>query len=294
MESISLSDDGEEEVNSKNSPQDLEVNVCMQGNTKGGDIKKILEHNDNVQAMTPDFETDKGSDVAGVSFDNCASKNNTESQDSSSSTRPNEPEQEEWKISKVIEDGKSSSEFLNGDNPLPEQRLIPSIPTTTLLDDDLDLNNEHEHCVQENSSVVPGPIINATPEFINNIDSKNDGNFALNQDKNENSTNVSENQSSSDDKGNSKVLCAESESDSLQLTNRILQLEEDRGKLTTEVMEKEILALKLEKETNYLRTEVSQLEAQHAAELSEIEKKHKQNMDQMAVKMAEVHSFTYL
>lgn len=278
MESISLSDDGEEEVNSKNSPQDLEVNVCMQGNTKGGDIKEILEHNDNVQAMSPDSETNKGSDVAVVSFDNHASKNDTESQDSSSSTKLNE----------------SSSEFLNGDNPLPEQRLIPSIPTTTLLDDDLDLNNEHEHCDQENSSVLPGPIINATPDFINNIDSKNDGNFALNQDKNENSTNVSETQSSSDDKGNSKVLCAESESDSLQLTNRILQLEEDRGKLTTEVMEKEILALKLEKETNYLRTEVSQLEAQHAAELSEIEKKHKQNMDQMAVKMAEVHSFTYL
>ena len=54
------------------------------------------------------------------------------------------------------------------------------------------------------------------------------------------------------------------------------------------VMEKEILALKLEKENNSLRAEVSQLEAQHTANLSDIEKKHKQNLDQMAVKMTEV------
>jgi hypothetical protein len=243
--------------------------------------------------MPSDAETNKSCNSAVISFDDVTDKNAIESQDSCFAIKRDEPEQEESKMSKVIDVGNSSSELLNGENSLPVQSVAPSIPTMVLLDDNHDLNVQQEYCVQENPIDVSEPMSNVTPELIRNIEGQNDRDFVLNQDKMVHSTNVSENklECNSDDKEKSKVLCEESESDSLRLTNRILRLEEDRGKLTTEVMEKEILALKLEKETNYLRTEVSQLEAQHTATLSEIEKKHKQNMDQMAVKMSEVYKY---
>jgi len=289
MELISLSDEGEEDVNSKDNLRDIETSLSMEKNIKGEKMNDAL----NVQEMTPDAESNKSCNAAVVSFDDITYKNARESHESSSATKLDEPEQKESKISEVIEVCKSSSELLNGDNSLPVQSVTPSIPTMVLLDDDHDLKVQQAYCVQEKPIDVSEPTLIATPILIPNTESLSDRDFVLNQDKIEHSTNVTENQPaySSDEKCSSKVLSGESESDSLQLTNRILQLEEDRGKLTTEVMEKEILALKLEKETNYLRTEVSQLEAQHTATLSEIEKKHKLNMDQMAVKMTEVNYF---
>lgn len=90
------------------------------------------------------------------------------------------------------------------------------------------------------------------------------------------------------DTEDSKTHEEESENDSVQMTNRILQLEEERGKLTTEVMEKEILTLKMEKETTSLKSEISQLESMHAAKLVDLEKKQKQTLDQMNARMTEV------
>ena len=83
----------------------------------------------------------------------------------------------------------------------------------------------------------------------------------------------------------------EIENDRVEMTNKILQLEEERGKLTTEVMEKEILVLKMEKETTSLKSEISQLESQHATKLADIEKKQKQMLEQMNTKMTEVRNY---
>ena len=83
----------------------------------------------------------------------------------------------------------------------------------------------------------------------------------------------------------------ETENGRVEMTNKILQLEEERGKLTTEVMEKEILVLKMEKETTSLKSEISQLESTHATKLAEIEKKQKQMLEQMNTKMTEVRNY---
>ena len=58
-------------------------------------------------------------------------------------------------------------------------------------------------------------------------------------------------------------------------------------------MEKEILTLKLEKENSSLRTELSQNEVQWAAKMSECETRHKQSIDQMALKLSEVKTLTW-
>ena len=69
---------------------------------------------------------------------------------------------------------------------------------------------------------------------------------------------------------------------------RIEVLEQDRGQLTAEVISKDILITNLEKETSSLKSEVTQLETNHANIVAEHERKFLLLSEEMSAKVAEV------
>ena len=69
---------------------------------------------------------------------------------------------------------------------------------------------------------------------------------------------------------------------------KIEALEQERGQLTAEVMSKDILITNLEKETSSLKSEVTQLETNHANILAEHERKFLLLSEEMSAKVAEV------
>ena len=72
---------------------------------------------------------------------------------------------------------------------------------------------------------------------------------------------------------------------------KIETLEQERGQLTAEVMSKDILITKLEKETSSLKSEVTQLETSHANIVAEHERKFLLLSEEMSAKVAEVSCF---
>ena len=155
------------------------------------------------------------------------------------------------------------------------------------------LCNEKSALVQNESTcnftVEPErvPIIMASDQAKNSPESSENSTGSR---VNDNSTGESNGEAISENinENSSRKKDDEIESDKIEMTNKILQMEEERGKLTTEVMEKEILVLKMEKETTSLKSEISQLESTHETKLAEIEKKHKQTLELMNTKMVEV------
>merc|ERR1712173_400180 len=69
---------------------------------------------------------------------------------------------------------------------------------------------------------------------------------------------------------------------------KIETLEQERGQLTAEVMSKDILITKLEKETSSLKSEVTQLETSHANIIAEHERKFLLLSEEMSAKVAEL------
>ena len=88
-----------------------------------------------------------------------------------------------------------------------------------------------------------------------------------------------------------------SEADKTENTNiekRIEVLEQDRGQLAAEVISKDILITNLEKETSSLKSEVTQLETNHANIVAEHERKFLLLSEEMSAKVAEVCNYEYL
>ena len=69
-------------------------------------------------------------------------------------------------------------------------------------------------------------------------------------------------------------------------------MEKERGELTAEVMTKDSLIGKLEKEASSLKAEIAQLETSHTNAIAEHERKFLQLSEEMAAKVAEVCVFT--
>ena len=89
----------------------------------------------------------------------------------------------------------------------------------------------------------------------------------------------------------------ESEADETENTNfekRIEALEQDRGQLAAEVISKDILITNLEKETSSLKSEVTQLETNHANIVAEHERKFLLLSEEMSAKVAEVCDYKYI
>ena len=89
----------------------------------------------------------------------------------------------------------------------------------------------------------------------------------------------------------------ESEADRTENTNfekRIEVLEQDRGQLAAEVISKDILITNLEKETSSLKSEVTQLETNHANIVAEHERKFLLLSEEMSAKVAEVCDYKYI
>ena len=73
-----------------------------------------------------------------------------------------------------------------------------------------------------------------------------------------------------------------------ELEDKVEALEKERGELTAEVMTKDSLIGKLEKENSSLKAEIAQLETNHANVAAEHERKFLQLSEEMAAKVAEV------
>ena len=76
-----------------------------------------------------------------------------------------------------------------------------------------------------------------------------------------------------------------------ELEDKVEALEKERGELTAEVMTKDSLIGKLEKESSSLKAEIAQLETNHANVAAEHERKFLQLSEEMAAKVAEVCNF---
>ena len=296
MESISLSDDDQDNLTCENRSQtainqsnsDLKSEAACEFDLGKGDVVKNITNDTSEFQMEPVLEKS-------ISKDDISPRNITEAVKqntiSSESERKHDPRDEN-----ALGNTTSTSEMLSTDGC----NLVRSLPLVSLpsTDNEEFINGKEEHSL-ETSTIEHEPSPSVLP--ISAVLSSTDNIATANEDSNCDgirstaeiieTTGVSNDEILSpckEDADNMKILHGKSENEDLELTNKILQLEEERGKLTTEVMEKEILSLKLEKENNSLRAEVSQLEAQHVAKMSECDRKHKQNTDQMAVKMAEV------
>ena len=80
--------------------------------------------------------------------------------------------------------------------------------------------------------------------------------------------------------------------DQEDLNQKLEAFEKERGELTAEVMTKDSLIGKLEKESSSLKAEIAQLETSHANAIAEHERKFIQLSEEMAAKVAEVCMFT--
>ena len=79
-----------------------------------------------------------------------------------------------------------------------------------------------------------------------------------------------------------------SEKNDQDLNQKLEALEKERGELTAEVMTKDSLIGKLEKEASSLKAEIAQLETSHTNAIAEHERKFIQLSEEMAAKVAEV------
>ena len=80
--------------------------------------------------------------------------------------------------------------------------------------------------------------------------------------------------------------------DQEDLNQKLEAFEKERGELTAEVMTKDSLIGKLEKESSSLKAEIAQLETSHSNAIAEHERKFIQLSEEMAAKVAEVCMFT--
>ena len=296
MESISLSDDGEEYVeNNENSEKegnglDLHQSSVTQSSS-------VMEHDqdtksDDMKTMDPDTESKKTEcDDAGNASTNPSYFKETTELETKQSHLEDSVSLNSDGVTTCVQlnlNAVSASNGLSVSNPamieIDNQGLTESHTTRSLSSVNID---------KEPPKSMMSNLINQlqTPEYRSGIDSQTDSVITASSSENTSSSvEKSGNVDHSDFKDNNcaKILSGESEVDNLLLTNKILELEEQRGKLTTEMMEKEILALKLERETSSLKAEISQLEVLNAKKLIDTENKHKQQMDQMAMKMTEV------
>ena len=76
--------------------------------------------------------------------------------------------------------------------------------------------------------------------------------------------------------------------DQEDLNQKLEAFEKERGELTAEVMTKDSLIGKLEKESSSLKAEIAQLETSHSNAIAEHERKFIQLSEEMAAKVAEV------
>ena len=79
--------------------------------------------------------------------------------------------------------------------------------------------------------------------------------------------------------------------DQEDLNQKLEAMEKERGELTSEVMTKDSLIGKLEKESSSLKAEVAQLETSHTNAIAEHERKFIQLSEEMAAKVAEVRHY---
>ena len=83
-----------------------------------------------------------------------------------------------------------------------------------------------------------------------------------------------------------------SENNDQDLNQKLEALEKERGELTAEVMTKDSLIGKLEKEASSLKAKIAQVETSHTNSIAEHERKFLQLSEEMAAKVAEVCVFT--
>ena len=296
MESISLSDDGEEYVaNNENSEKEvkgleLHQNSAIQSSSVVEPDQDTKIH--DMKTMDPVTELKKteceDASNASISPSHFQESTNLETKQSHLEDSVSLSDDGVTTCAQLSLDAVSASNGLSVSNPtmieIESQGLTESHTTKSLSSVNID---------KETPKSMISNLTNQlqTPEYRSGIDSQTNSVIKASSSENmPSSVEKNGNIDHSDFKDNNcaKILSGESEVDNLQLTNKILQLEEQRGKLTTEMMEKEILALKLERETSSLKAEISQLEVLNAKKLIDCENKHKQQMDQMAMKMTEV------
>jgi len=78
------------------------------------------------------------------------------------------------------------------------------------------------------------------------------------------------------------------ENNDQDLNQKLEALEKERGELTAEVMTKDSLIGKLEKEASSLKAEIAQVETSHTNSIAEHERKFLQLSEEMAAKVAEL------
>ena len=297
MESISLSDDGEEYVeNNENSEKEvkgleLHQNSATQSSSVMEPDQDTKSHDMmNTDPVTSLNKTDHAVN-ASISPSHFQEGTNLETKQSHSDDSVSLNSDGVTTCAQLSLNAVSASNGLSVSNPamieIDNQGLNESHTTKSLSSVNIDKETPKSMMSNSTSQLQ-------TTEYRSGIDSQTDSVITASFSENmPSSVEKSGNIDHSDfkDKNCAKTLSGESDVDNLQLTNKILELEEQRGKLTTEMMEKEILALKLERETSSLKAEISQLEVLNAKKLIDTENKHKQQMDQMAMKMTEVRVF---
>ena len=299
MESISLSDDGEEYVeNNENSEKE---------------VKGIELHQNSAIQSSSVMEPDQDTKSHGMKTMDPVTKLKKPECDAAANATINPSHFEESTNLETKQSHLEDSVSLNSDGGTTCVQLrLDEVSASNGLSVSnpamLEIDNQGLTESHTKKSLSSGNIDKETPksmtfystnqlhtrEYQSGIESQKDSVITASSSENmTSSVEKSGNIDQSDFKDNNcaKILSGESDVDNLQLTNKILELEEQRGKLTTEMMEKEILALKLEKETSSLKAEISQLEVLNAKKLIDTENKHKQQMDQMAMKMTEVRVF---
>ena len=297
MESISLSDDGEEYIeNNENSEKEVKgLELHQNSATQSSSVMEPDQDTNShgMKSIDPvkeleKTECDTAAENASITPSHFQESTNLETKQSHLEDSVSLNSDGATTCVQFSLDAVSASNGLSVSNPamieIDNQGLTGSHTTRSLSSGNID---------EETPKSMMSNLTNQlqTPEYRSGIDSQTNSVIKASSSENmPSSVEKNGNIDHSDFKDNNcaKILSGESEVDNLQLTNKILQLEEQRGKLTTEMMEKEILALKLERETSSLKAEISQLEVLNAKKLIDAENKHKQQMDQMAMKMTEV------
>ena len=299
MESISLSDDDEGDPSSKQMAEKVESgeNIENHGKSEDDNGTDIATNVMTTSESLPASESNQDIPIESVSTDITTPKNIKQSENAKTIEHTNRSINASEQSEAAINDKSTSQELsnLSSDKSTTVQNTSNSIQRSELIDESESLmvnagpskeisSVDYKSAIEKVLSTKLSSTRNessepSTNEIVNEVVGDNTGKVGYA---------IKDIWDCDVDTTESKKHEEESENDSVQMTNRILQLEEERGKLTTEVMEKEILTLKMEKETSSLKSEISQLESMHATKLAELEKKQKQTLDQMNAKMAEV------
>ena len=272
MESISLSDEDDVTASSEKSPDNVEgLMKCEE------DIKNVFlpkEENENIEVNSimqesPSSPNTNENDLTGsissivtASTDIMQSKNESSIENIDRSSNVSEPSVA------AMNDYSTSSLMCNEKSTLVQN------------------SSSYNHTVE--SQTVPNRVTSDKSETSPHVGESTQNEITNDNAEGKNSELIVSENCYVETSGN---IDEETENDRIEMTNKILQLEEERGKLTTEVIEKEILVLKMEKETTSLKSEISQLESLHATKLADIEKKQKQMLEQMNAKMTEVRNY---